>query len=76
MNRTARRETKCRPAVHKLIISLHSVRYRPSGMVIHRPNSYAPRGKHGTGRREAQSREPVNKFKKHCIIRFGCECIG
>jgi hypothetical protein len=60
MNRTARRETQCRQAVHKLITSLHSKRYRPSGMPIHRQNSYAPTGKHRTGHCEAQSREPVN----------------
>jgi hypothetical protein len=33
-------------------------------MLIHWQNSYAPRGKQRTGRREAQSREPVNKVKK------------
>jgi hypothetical protein len=30
-------------------------------MLIDRQNSYARRGKQGTGRREAHSREPVNK---------------
>jgi hypothetical protein len=55
----ARRETKCRQAAHKLITSFNSKRYRPSGMLIHRKNSYAPSGKRGTGRRE-----PVNKVKK------------
>jgi hypothetical protein len=33
-------------------------------MLIHRQNSYAPRSKQLTGRREAQSRERVNKVKK------------
>jgi hypothetical protein len=33
-------------------------------MLIHRQNSYAPRGKQHTGHREAQSREPFNKVKK------------
>jgi hypothetical protein len=33
-------------------------------MLIHRQNSYAPCGKQRTGRREAQSREPVNKVKE------------
>jgi hypothetical protein len=37
-------------------------------MLILRQNSYAPRGKQRTGRREAQSREPVNKVKnKLCV---------
>jgi hypothetical protein len=45
MNRIARRETKCREAVDKLIISLQSKRYRPAGMLIDRQNSYAPRSK-------------------------------
>jgi hypothetical protein len=45
----------------KLITSFHSKRYRPSGMVIHRQNSYAPRGKQRTGRLEEQSSEPVNR---------------
>jgi hypothetical protein len=63
MNRTARRETKYRQAVHKLINSLHSKRYWPSGILIYRQNSYAPRGKPHTGRRETQSREPVNKVR-------------
>jgi hypothetical protein len=64
MNRTPRRETRCRQAIRKLITSLHSKRYRPSKMLIHRQNSYAPSGKQRTGRREAQSREPANKLKK------------
>jgi hypothetical protein len=51
-------------AVHKLITSLHSKCYRPSGILIHRQNSYALRGKQHTGRREAQNSEPVNKVKK------------
>jgi hypothetical protein len=33
-------------------------------MLIHRQNSYAPRSKQRSCRREAQSREPVNKVKK------------
>jgi hypothetical protein len=41
--------------------SLQSKRYRPSSMLIHRQNSYAPDGKQRTGRREGQNREPVNK---------------
>jgi hypothetical protein len=57
MNRTAHRETQCRQAVHKLIISLHSEWYRPSGMLIHRKHLYAPRGEQRTGHRKAQSRE-------------------
>jgi hypothetical protein len=32
-------------------------------MLIYRENSYAPRDKERAGRREAQSREPVNKVK-------------
>jgi hypothetical protein len=67
MNHTARRKTQCRQAVHKLITSLHSKRYRPSGMLIHRQNLYVPRSKRRTRRREAQSREPVNKVKKETL---------
>jgi hypothetical protein len=37
---------------------LHSERYRPSGMLIHRQNSYALPSKLRTGRREAQSSGP------------------
>jgi hypothetical protein len=33
-------------------------------MLIRRQNPYAPRGKQRTRRREAQSREPVNKLKE------------
>jgi hypothetical protein len=33
-------------------------------MLIHWQNLYAPRSKRRTGRREAQSREPVSKIKK------------
>jgi hypothetical protein len=55
MNRTARRETKCRPAVHKLIISLPFPPCQPSGMLIHRQNLYARCGKQRIGRREVQS---------------------
>jgi hypothetical protein len=39
-------------------------------MMIHRQNSYMPRGKHRTGRREAQSCEPVNKVKKLSVERI------
>jgi hypothetical protein len=38
-------------------------------MLIHRKNSYAPRGKQRTGRREGQRREPVNKVKKLSVER-------
>jgi hypothetical protein len=47
-------------------------------MLIHRQNSYAPRGKQLTGRREAQSREPVNRVKKNSLylhrtfLSYGC----
>jgi hypothetical protein len=44
--------------------ALQFKRYLPSGMLIHRQNSYEPLGNQRTGRREAQSREPVNKVKK------------
>jgi hypothetical protein len=40
----------------QLLTSLYSKRYRPSGILIHRQNSYAPRSKRHTGRRETQSR--------------------
>jgi hypothetical protein len=48
---------------HQLVVinALNSKRYRPSGILSHRQNSYASRSKRRTGRREAQSRELVNK---------------
>jgi hypothetical protein len=45
----------------KLRTSLHSERYLPSGMLIHREKSYALRSQWCTGSRETQSREPVNE---------------
>jgi hypothetical protein len=39
-------------------------------MLILRQNSYVPRGKQRTGRREAQSREPVSKVKKKTLHLF------
>jgi hypothetical protein len=39
-------------------LPVHSERYRPSGMLIHRQNSYAHHSKQRTGHREAQSRGP------------------
>jgi hypothetical protein len=64
----------------KLIIYLNSKRYRPSGMLIHRQNSYAYRSRRCTGRREAQSREPVNRVKKNsiftkCFVLVYCYCL-
>jgi hypothetical protein len=50
-------------ALHKLITSLHSKRYQPSGMPIHLQNSHAPHDKWRTGRCEKQSRE-LKKVKK------------
>jgi hypothetical protein len=50
-----------RSRVHKLITFLYSERYRASGTLIHLQNSYAPHSRRCTGRREAQSREHVNK---------------
>jgi hypothetical protein len=48
---------------HQLMIinAFNSKRYWPSGILIHRQNSYAPRSKRRTGRREAQSCELVKK---------------
>jgi hypothetical protein len=63
MNPAARRETQRHQAVHKLITSLHSKRYLPSGILIHRQNSHAPRGKQHTGHREV-----VNKVEKTLCI--------
>jgi hypothetical protein len=47
----------------ELIASLNSKYYRPSGMLIHRQNSYSTRSRRCIGYREAQSREPVNNRK-------------
>jgi hypothetical protein len=60
MNHTARRETEYRQAVHKLITSLYSKRYRPSGMLIHRQNLFAPRSN--------GCREEVNKVNNTLSI--------
>jgi hypothetical protein len=51
----------------KLITSLNSKRYQPSGILIHRQNSYAPLSQRCSGRREAQSREPVNECKNRPV---------
>jgi hypothetical protein len=87
MNRTARHITKYCVEVYKLIIFLHSKRYRPSSMLSHRQNSRALRGRRCTGRGEAQSRELVNTFKTvpvsvyqelytrvKCKVFVGCVC--
>jgi hypothetical protein len=47
----------------KFITSINCKSYRPSGMLIHRQNSYAPRSRLCAGPRESQNREPVNKGK-------------
>jgi hypothetical protein len=52
---------KCHQTVHKLITSLNSERYPPSGVLIHRKNSYAANGALVTVKRRAV--EPVNKIK-------------
>jgi hypothetical protein len=55
-------------AVPKLITSLHSKRYRPSSILIHRQNLRAPFRKQRTGRREAQSHVPGLRSKNtRCI---------
>jgi hypothetical protein len=54
----------------KLIAYLDSKRHRPSGMLIPLQNPYAPRSKQHTGRREAQSHEPVNKGKNLSVPRL------
>jgi hypothetical protein len=40
-----------------------SERYLPTGILVHRQNSYVPHSRRCTGRWEAQSREPVNNGK-------------
>jgi hypothetical protein len=57
MNRTARHETLYVKRYTKSVTYFNYKRYRPSGILIHRQNSYAPRSWRCTGRREAQSRE-------------------
>jgi hypothetical protein len=47
----------------KLITSLNSKDYRPSGMINHRQNSYLTHNWWCTGHYEAHSREPVNNHK-------------
>jgi hypothetical protein len=47
--------------------SLHSKCYRPSGILIHRQNSYPARGRRRNGRREAQRREAANKVKEYTV---------
>jgi hypothetical protein len=45
-------------------------------MSIHWHNSYAPRSRRRTGRREVQSREPVNKGKEPlCIFSYTSICL-
>jgi hypothetical protein len=68
---------KSGPYVIQLLLSKHSVlifcllsikSHQPSGMRIHRQNSYVPPGKQRTSHREAQSREPDNKIKKKELV--------
>jgi hypothetical protein len=47
--------------VRELIPSLHSQRYRSSGMLIHRQNSDAPHDEQPSGRREAQNHEIIQQ---------------
>jgi hypothetical protein len=49
--------------VNKVRTFLHSERYRLSDMLIHQQNSYAPRSKRRTGRRDAQGRETGQQSK-------------
>jgi hypothetical protein len=68
MNRTAHRETYAVKRSTKLITSFNSKYYRPSGILIHQQNSYPPRRRRRAGRREAQSREPVDRGKNLLYI--------
>jgi hypothetical protein len=51
---------------------LHSERYRPTGILTHRQNLYAPRSRRYTGWREALSREPVNRSKNLPVEHTSC----
>jgi hypothetical protein len=64
----------------ELITSLNSKCYRPSGILIHRKSSYAPRNRRCVGRPEAQSHEAVNKIKNLPVLQYdlirGSYCIS
>jgi hypothetical protein len=68
MNRTARCVRQYCVMVYKLIIFLHSKRYRPSSMLSLRQNSHASRGRKRTCPREAQSRECVKFTKEDPVL--------
>jgi hypothetical protein len=65
INRTARRETQCRLALHKLITSIHSECYRPSGMFIHFWNSCAPSSKQRTVAVKGRAVKRSKNFKNY-----------
>jgi hypothetical protein len=67
MNHTASPELQCRQGIHKLITSVHSKSYRPSGMLIHRQNSHAPLSQQHTDRREMQNRGTGHESKKSSL---------
>jgi hypothetical protein len=54
----------------KLITSLHSKHYWPSGILIHWQNSYAPCRRQYIGHHEAQCRKPANKGKNFPLCTF------
>jgi hypothetical protein len=49
---------------------LNSKRYRPSSILIHRQNLYAPRSRRCNGRHEVQSRKAVNRVKKNLYLSY------
>jgi hypothetical protein len=63
MKRTAFRETQCRQAVHKLITTHHSERYRPSGMLIRRQIRMRLAASSAPFAVKRRAVEPVNKVK-------------
>jgi hypothetical protein len=52
----------------KIITPLNSKCYRPSGILIHRQNSYTPSSRRCIGRRGVQRREQVNKIKNIPVL--------
>jgi hypothetical protein len=63
MNSTARREIKCRQAVHENDNFINSKRYRSSAILIHRHKSYAPCGRRCSVNRSTQVKKLPPRYR-------------
>jgi hypothetical protein len=56
------------PSVICELYLIHSERYRPTGILIHRQHSHAPSSQRCVNRREAEGREAINKIRTSLYI--------